>query len=74
MAKKLLSVTVRGNHRKWCFDFYGDPKYIEEWVSDGLEIDEIVNTIPVWLPNWIPVRWWCALQDAFNFKWPWGKA
>jgi len=74
MAKKLLSVTVKGERRKWGFNFYGDPKYLDEWRADGLDVVEIVNSIPTWLPAWVPVRWWCFAQDIFNFKWPWSKA
>lgn len=66
---KLLSITVRGRSHIWSFNFYGNPKYLEEWRADGLEVDEIVNTIPTWAPP----KLWCFLQDIFNFKNPWSK-
>ncbi len=68
MSDKLLSITIRGNQHKWSFDFYGDPKYLEEWRADGLEIDEIVNVIPVWVVDIGCTGLWCFLQDLFNFN------
>lgn len=66
---KLLSVTVRGNRKTWVFNFYGDPRYIEEWRADGLEIDVIENVIPEWVVHAGLTRPWCFLQDVFNFNW-----
>ena len=74
MAEILLTVTVRGKRKTWCFDFYGDPKYLDEWRADGLEVSEVVNTIPAWWVEWgLPVRLWCFCQDVFHFKNPWAK-
>ena len=73
MSKKLLSIEVRGKHHNWSFNFYADPKYIEEWRADGLEIGEICNTIPTWVVDIGLVRPWCFMQDVFNFKNPWSK-
>lgn len=42
---KLLSITVKGKTKTWCFEFEGDDQYIEEWREDGLEIDEIVGEL-----------------------------
>lgn len=69
--KRTMSITVRGNRKRWCFDFSGDPKYLEEWRADGLDIVVIENTIPVWVVTLGLVRPWCWLQDVFNFKNPW---
>lgn len=73
MADKLLSIVVRGNMQKWSFEFYGDLKYLPEWRADGLEIDEVCNTIPLWVVNLGLTNVWCFLQDIFNFKNPWSK-
>lgn len=70
MGKKLMSVEVRGNDRQWGFQFYGDPKYLNEWRADGLEIYEIENTIPTWVVDLGMTRAWCFCQDIFNFKNP----
>lgn len=69
MPNKLHSITVKGNNHTWGFEAYVDPKYLDEWRADGLEIYEIENTVPMWVPTWIPIRLWCFLQDAWNFKW-----
>lgn len=66
---KLLSVTVRGHSKTWSFNFYGDPRYIEEWRADGLETDVIENVIPEWAVHAGLTRPWCFWQDVFNFNW-----
>ena len=71
MSKKLMSVTVRGDQHKWCFNFYCDPKYLNDWRSDGLEVYEIENTIPVWVNNLGMTKAWCFFQDILNLKNPW---
>ena len=70
MSKKLMSVTVRGYRKTWSFNFYGDPKHLNEWRTDGLEIGEIENVIPVWIVTLGLTRMWCFFQDVFNFKNP----
>lgn len=74
MAKKLLSITVRGKHRTWEFEFLGDPQYLAEWRADELNIDEVCNVIPEWVVNAGLLKPWCFLQDLFNFKNPWSKS
>lgn len=71
MSRKLMSVTVRGSLKTWSFNFYGDPKHLNEWRTDGLEIGEIENVIPVWVVTLGLTRAWCFVQDVFNFKNPW---
>jgi len=74
MGNKLLSITVNAKDgRKFSFDFYGDTKYLQEWRDAGLQIDEVVNTIPEWVVDMGLLRPWCFMQDVFNFKNPWGK-
>ena len=70
MSKKLMSVAVRGNNKEWSFNFYGDPKYLDGWRTDGLIVDEIENVIPAWVVNAGLIRPWCFFQDLFNFKNP----
>lgn len=62
--KKLLSVVVHGKYKTWDFNFVGDDKYLEEWREDGLEIEEVCYTIPVWVVNMKLTRIWCLLQDC----------
>lgn len=66
---RLLMITVRGKQKHWEFDFYGDPKYIPEWRADGLEIDEIINVIPDWVPAPL-IKPYVFLQDVFNLRNP----
>jgi hypothetical protein len=73
VAKKLLSIDVRGTHKKWGFVFVGDPKHIDEWRADGLDVNEIENMIPEWVADAGLVRPWCFLQDLLNFRNPWRK-
>lgn len=70
MAKKLLSIAVKGKSSWWGFNFYGDPKHIETWRNDGLDVVEIENTIPQIIADFGLVKQWCFLQDLFNFKNP----
>lgn len=73
MASKLLGINVKGKNKKWGFHFYGDPKYIEEWRADGLDITEIENVIPAWIVDLGLLRPWCFVQDVWNFKNPFRK-
>lgn len=68
MGKKLLSIEVKGKEKEWSFKFYGDPKYLEMWREDGLVINEIINTIPLWIDNIGLRRPWIFFQDLFNFR------
>ena len=71
MAKKLYSLNIRGRHKEWGFPIWADPKHVEDWRADGLNVDEIVNIIPEWWVNaGFSVRLWCFFQDLFNFKNP----
>jgi hypothetical protein len=70
MSQKLLSVTVKGKHKKWSFNFYGDPKHIDEWEADGLEIYIVNYSIPEWVVDMGLTKVYCRLIDfvTFNFK------
>ena len=65
---KLMSVTVKGKNHEWSFNFQGDPKHLEDWREDGLEIDVVENIIPEWIVDLGLTRVWCFLQDLWNFK------
>jgi len=67
---KKYSVTVTGQTNKWTFSFTGDPEHVEHWRADGLEIDEIVNTIPEAVADVGLGRVWTFFQDLFNFRNP----
>jgi len=65
---KLMSVEVKGAERNWSFNFYGDPKHLEDWRDDGLVVHEIINSIPEWAADLGLTKIWFFFQDVFNFK------
>ena len=67
---RLLSIAVRGREHGWHFRFYGNPKDIPEWRSDGLEVFEIENSVPTWAVEMGLTRLWCFIQDLWNLKNP----
>jgi len=73
VSNKQLMITVRGERSTWSFQFMGDPRHIEEWRADGLEVHEVCNVIPEWVASFGLSRGWCFAQDIFNFKNPWGN-
>lgn len=72
MTKRMM-IEVRGKSKSWLFHFDGDTSHLDEWRSDGLEINVIENSIPAWIVQLGVARVWCFLQDLFNFKNPWRK-
>lgn len=70
MASKRYSLTVHGKRSTWNFDVEVDPKYIEEWRADGIEIDESLGTIPLWVVDIGLARPWWFIQDVFHFRNP----
>ena len=49
------------------FPFRGDPEYLREWRDNGFDIDEVLNTIPVWAVRLGLTRIWCRAQDAWQW-------
>ena len=70
MSQKQMMIEVRGNSHRWSFPFYGDPKYLAEWRADGLEVNEVANTIPAWVAGCGLARPWCFVQDIINRRNP----
>ena len=64
--KRVFGITVKGNNKTWCFDFDGDPKYLDEWRADGLQVDPVVNIIPKWIVDIGLLKIWCFFQDIFR--------
>lgn len=73
MSHKLLCINVQGKHSRWGFSFYGDPKHIEAWRADGLDVFEVRNTVPGWVAVLGLARPWCFVQDVFNLRNPFAK-
>jgi hypothetical protein len=70
VSKTLHTVTVRGNGHRWGINTYITKETASDWRADGLEVEEILNVIPVWIVDLGLVRPWCFLQDLFNFRNP----
>lgn len=71
MTAKLVSTRILGLYKTWDIVFEASPEYLAALRADGLEVYEVLNTIPVWIARLGLVRPWCFLQDLFNFKNPW---
>lgn len=68
---KIYALRVRGKTKDWEFHVDVDPKYVQEWRDDGLNIDPVINIIPAWWVNaGFSIKFWCFWQDLFNFKNP----
>lgn len=74
MSEILHVVHVRGKGSTWCIHTYITKETAQDWRNDGLDVSEILNSIPEWAVNaGIPVRLWFFVQDVFHFKNPWEK-
>lgn len=68
---KILHVLVtRGRSRTWGAMVYLTKEDADMWRLDGLDVEEVLNTVPVWVVQWGLVRVWCWVQDLLNFKAP----
>lgn len=61
--KRRYSITI---HPRFDVAFTDTPERVELMRKAGLEIDELCNTVPSWLPHWL-VRPWCRLQDGWQW-------
>lgn len=52
------AITIRGRSRAWGFRAEGSASDAEDWRADGLEVCELVNVIPAWLPRWVWAQDW----------------
>lgn len=71
--KKKYAIIIQGKRHEWSFITHINPKYLNEWREDGVVLEEIVNTIPLWVNEFGLTRPWVFLQDLFNFKNPFAK-
>lgn len=69
--KRRMILNVRGKREKWSFVFEGDARYLEEWRSDGLEIDMLEYVIPTWVASLgsPAIRVYLWLDKIINFRW-----
>ena len=68
--KKNMSVTIRGKKSTWNVNGFMPDEQIEAMREDGIELSEVINTIPVWVVEIGLLRPWCFLEDILNFRNP----
>lgn len=69
MAKN-VSLVVRGKQHEWAVDCVMKQNQIDAMREDGLDIDEPLYRIPLWVAELGFARPWCFCQDVFNFRNP----
>jgi hypothetical protein len=69
MIKK-YALIIRGKEKEWTFITHADSKYVNDWLEDDLQIEEVVNSIPIWAHDLGLTRIWFFIQDIFNFRNP----
>lgn len=67
MTTKLYTVKIKGKSNDYYFHVWLGPEFLDEYREDGIELDEVINTVPAWLPA-VLVKPWVAAQDIFNFR------
>ena len=47
--KKLYELPIKGRKKQWGFEVWLEEKHIKDYLEDGLQLDEIVASIPAWV-------------------------
>jgi len=68
--KKRYALIIRGKEKEWIFTTFLQPKHIKDYLEDGIQVEEVVNSIPLWAQQLGLTRIWFFIQDLFNFKNP----
>lgn len=68
--KHRYGVHIRGNQHLWIFHVDAPPEHVADWRADGLEVDELYNSIPFWAQQAGLTLLWCFVQDIFHFRNP----
>lgn len=65
--RQRFCINVRGKSgRTFGFPFDGDSSDLAVWRAEGFDVDEVINTVPVWAAS-LGLTWlWCRVQDAWN--------
>lgn len=61
---KRYSVHIKGREKLWALTFMAEPKHAEDWRKDGLEVYEMLNTVPEIIQRLGLTRAWIAAEDA----------
>ena len=62
-----VTVVIRGRLHEWAIPAQIDRATFDDWRADGLDVTEVVNVIPAWVPRGL-VSGWCALQDLGTLR------
>jgi hypothetical protein len=65
--KTACRLIVHGRSQVWSFRVSEDPSHLAEWQADGLDIQPLLNTIPVPVHRLGLTKPWGWAQDAINF-------
>lgn len=64
------AVEVKGRTGDWLA--FVPEAAVAEMRADGIEVMEVHNSFPEWLPGWA-IALWCAIQDLWNLPSKWGR-
>lgn len=39
---KVYSITIKGKEKHWNFTFWADSDFVNDWIDDGLEINDVI--------------------------------
>jgi hypothetical protein len=65
--KQTYSITVRGKHHEWSFPIVATESDASDWRADGLEVHQVLNSIPEWAQRLGVTRIWCRGQDLWGW-------
>jgi len=72
--KKIYALNISGKNRKYSFDVALSKKHVGELLSDGIRVEEVLNSIPKWWVDiGLSVHVFCFFQDLLNFRNPFEK-
>jgi len=71
--KKNYTITIKGKEKTWSINTSAKPEWVKDWCEDGLEIHEILYTVPEFVVYLGLLKPWIWCSDLFNFKNPWRK-
>lgn len=67
------TIHIKGNDHTWVINWNTTQEQMDDMNEDGLEVMELVYSIPMWVVNAGLGRVWCFFEDIFNFRNPWGR-
>ena len=60
--KRTYALTVKGNHKTWGLTVEMSPEQAEAWQADGVDLCEVVCTVPEWVNDLHLTKAWAWLQ------------